>query len=147
MCGKGGEECTEVYRRHTLQYSTSWVVRASDEVSTVLKNTSVHSLLRRGRGWGRSQIIRRWESLVLYKSFNTILVSQKICACRPFILSQFFFLYDYCKLHLPMFGTVNCLKMQGQWTEFVWAKRFVLQYNFHTYMVFCTKGASVANKN
>jgi hypothetical protein len=25
-----------------------------------------------GRGWGRSQIIRRRESLVLYKSFNTL---------------------------------------------------------------------------
>ncbi len=26
---------------------------------------------KRGRGWGRSQIVRRQESLVLYKSFNT----------------------------------------------------------------------------
>jgi hypothetical protein len=24
------------------------------------------------RGWGRSQIIRRWESLILHKSFNTL---------------------------------------------------------------------------
>jgi hypothetical protein len=30
---------------------------------------------RRGRGWGRSQIIRRRESLVLYKSFNPLVLT------------------------------------------------------------------------
>jgi hypothetical protein len=33
--------------------------------------------VRGGKGWGRSQIIRRRESLAFYKSFNTLVGSKK----------------------------------------------------------------------
>ncbi len=43
-------------------------------VSSPFSQSSWTSLLTggRGRGWGRSQIIQQLESLVLYKSFNTL---------------------------------------------------------------------------
>ncbi len=43
-------------------------------VASSFSQSSWSSLLTggRGRGWGRSQIIQQLESLVLYKSFNTL---------------------------------------------------------------------------
>ncbi len=48
-----------------------------------------HSLTGKGwKGWGWSQIIRQWESLVLYKSFSTlwVIVFQKITLTSKLIL-------------------------------------------------------------
>jgi hypothetical protein len=44
------------------------------QVASSFSQSSWTSLLTggRGRGWGRSQIIQQLESLVLYKSFNTL---------------------------------------------------------------------------
>ncbi len=49
---------------------SNWVSSTGDTQEDWERETNCWR--ERGRGWGRSQIIRRRESLILYKSFNTL---------------------------------------------------------------------------
>jgi hypothetical protein len=75
-----------------------------------LRNRTTCWQERGKRGWGRSQIIRRRESLVLYKSFNTLYTFLTLDShITPITWS------DLCKYVLRIgagFNTVQCINKQ-----------------------------------